>query len=116
MNFLYSIRYFWSAQMSVVPTPERLIRGVRHATQHFRLPPPDRVWTLRSAWEPAMADLFDERATEVSFDEQVHRDSGGLLFAIDFAELQKVGGSARPATTRPASRRLAPGEPARKGP
>jgi hypothetical protein len=46
---------------------------------------------IRGAWEAPMAEYFEARGDDVQFDREVHEASNGILFAIDFDELRKVG-------------------------
>ena len=70
--------------------PIGLLEGVRELQGHFRLPPPERVWTLRSARQLDLAGAFRRRFPELGWDADVHERSGGMLFAIDFEELRRA--------------------------
>jgi hypothetical protein len=64
-------------------TPESFGRAVHDTRRTYRLDRAARVWAIRTAKEPPLSDGFLERYPNAMVDQDVIRESGGWLFAVD---------------------------------
>jgi hypothetical protein len=46
------------------------------------------VWTIRGSWEFPLANEFRREAPELPFDEDVERESNGMVFAVPLKSLE----------------------------
>jgi hypothetical protein len=84
--------HYYMSPVGFMFTPESLATAVRDVRRHFGLPAPPRVWVLRTGWELPLAPQFQQRLPAVPVDLGVHRDTSGVLFAVDGAALDRLAG------------------------
>ena len=76
--------------MTTDPGPRNLMRALGDVRRRFGVAKPDRIFTLRGAWERPMAEQFARAHPDVRFDTALAETSNGLLFAIKMEELMRA--------------------------
>jgi hypothetical protein len=77
------VTYYMAPSGGLRFTPESFGRAVADTRRTYRLGSAGRVWAIRSGTESPLADGFRERFPRAAVDEDVIRESGGWLFAVD---------------------------------
>jgi hypothetical protein len=82
------VSYYVLPGRGLISTAHLLGEAVDVVRSFYRLPAPDRVWTIRGSWEFSLANAFRREAPELPFDEDVERESNGLVFAVSLKSLE----------------------------
>lgn len=84
-----------------ISTPGSLAKAVERVLSARHLSDPERVWTIQGGWEFPLAGQLRTHFPEIPFDEEVERDSRGLVFAIEMESLRAVGAPKRGSAVSP---------------
>jgi hypothetical protein len=84
------VSYYVLPSKGLIATPKILGDAVDIVRSFYRLPAPDRVWTIHGSGEFPLAIWFRREAPELLFDEDVERESNGMVFAVSLKSLEAL--------------------------
>ncbi len=82
--------YYYSQAVGTRFSPRTLRDRLDDIAEKFRHPEPERVWILREAWDYPIAAMSRSVAPDVEFDEEMERETHGMLSSITAENLRKV--------------------------